>query len=596
MKSSVWRLLAAIGVTFSVSVVGLAAPNGEEGVTTAVRPGLVTDPTTDAQITAPEYNGVFVYVCANGPYNTDSVWHQGMGDCNLVSGVLEKPVVANWAKDRDKEFLRGPFVSENDLEGSLVRSWELSADFTTLVLNLREGVRWHDKAPLDGRPFEPSDLDEYLEHLFGLVENDGQCKAGPMCSMNVASIGHTTNPSVTLHLERPSFFQLVDFLDSSRMFVFPPELLKNGYDSFDWRDLVGTGPYMLADYVEKTSISWHRNPNYWGVDEKFPRNHLPYVGEVQALIVPDAEMRETLFLTGQIDFLGIDRTSISVDALPEFMEHGKELWDTWLAVHAFGVNVNNLPLSILEVRAAMQMALDLPTINQNLFGDLANWTPTGQVGDTLSEYYTPFEEWPDELQERYTYNPSKAGEWLDAAGYPRGADGTRFETNLYLPDSFDQRYTEDAIDFWREIGIIVKTRRLDWREYDLMAQESSLKDLAWTFGARQYFNESFATRWYGGAQYNPAAVDDPGMNELIDALIEARRNYAVADFQRLFRAIDMYAIDQHWTIWGPAAPTIRATQPWVKGYNGEFRVGRGNTNALFARLWIDSALKSQMGD
>ena len=42
-------------------------------------------------------------------------------------------------------------------------------------------------------------------------------------------------------------------------------------------NLVGTGPMELTDLVEGSSITWTKNPNYWGFDEKFPDNRLPYV-------------------------------------------------------------------------------------------------------------------------------------------------------------------------------------------------------------------------------------------------------------------------------------------------------------------------------
>ena len=63
--------------------------------------------------------------------------------------------------------------------------------------------------------------------------------------------------------------------------------------------------------------------------------------------------------------------------------------------------------------------------------------------------------------------------------------------------------------------------------------------------------------------------------------------------QRLTAEADMYMIEQHWYIWGPKVPQFEAVQPWVIGFNGE--IFFGNTHAPFERLWIDSALKGEMG-
>ena len=572
---SAWRTLAAVGVAVLVAVNGVAGAESEAAA--------AGKPTTE-----PKY--VLVYVCAWGPPDTASVWYQGAEDCNLISGVLEKPVVANWAKERDDEYLRSPHVPADDMTGALVESWELTDDLT-LVLHLREGVYWHDKAPVNGREFTVSDLEFFLKMLFGL--DDGECKAGPKwCSVRVDTVSHTTNPTVTLHLGHPSFFELGDMLDSRRLFIYPPELLRQADGTFVWQDLVGTGPFMLADYQPGMSITWHKNPNYWGFDEKHENRRLPYVDEVRALIIPDPEVRKSLFLDGKIDYLGIAGTSVPSDS-DELTGFSRELndivfWDTWVgSVHTYGVNVNSPPLDALEVRAALQMALDLETINETLFDGRANWTPHGQVGDFLTDYYTPFDEWPDEVQGRYIYDPDGAKALLEEAGYSLGDDEIRFKITLQQPENIDNRYAEIAMSYWREIGIIVDFEAVDRSSFNAMRESASWDGLASTIAAVQSFDERLATQWEGGAPYNPAAVDDPEMNKLIAELRRAKQDQAVDEYRSLFRKIDQYAIDQHWAIWGPAAPRLRVTQPWVKGYNGEYHLGRGNTNALFARLWID---------
>jgi hypothetical protein len=66
--------------------------------------------------------------------------------------------------------------------------------------------------------------------------------------------------------------------------------------------------------------------------------------------------------------------------------------------------------------------------------------------------------------------------------------------------------------------------------------------------------------------------------------------------QRLTRETLMYGIERHWGIWGGEAQQWQVTQPWVMGYNGEIWLGGvGQTDSIFARLWIDSELKEAMG-
>ena len=65
--------------------------------------------------------------------------------------------------------------------------------------------------------------------------------------------------------------------------IMPPEVIEQHGDVKDWRNLVGTGPFMITDWVEDSQITWAKNPDYWGHDEKYPENRLPYVDELRAI-------------------------------------------------------------------------------------------------------------------------------------------------------------------------------------------------------------------------------------------------------------------------------------------------------------------------
>jgi hypothetical protein len=65
--------------------------------------------------------------------------------------------------------------------------------------------------------------------------------------------------------------------------------------------------------------------------------------------------------------------------------------------------------------------------------------------------------------------------------------------------------------------------------------------------------------------------------------------------ERLIAEADEYAMSRHWLIWGPMSPIHFYIQPWVVGYNGELSVGGPRETTMYARFWIDSALKKEMG-
>ena len=63
----------------------------------------------------------------------------------------------------------------------------------------------------------------------------------------------------------------------------------------------------------------------------------------------------------------------------------------------------------------------------------------------------------------------------------------------------------------------------------------------------------------------------------------------------LGREGDFYLVKNHIYLWAPLNPWFNVTQPWVQGFDGDFYMGSWNKNAVYARLWIDQALKREMG-
>ena len=66
------------------------------------------------------------------------------------------------------------------------------------------------------------------------------------------------------------------------------------------------------------------------------------------------------------------------------------------------------------------------------------------------------------------------------------------------------------------------------------------------------------------------------------------------EYNRIAGELNQYGIEKFWTIWGPMAPQYLAVQPWIIGFNAKLRLGNGQYNTVFTRLWIDQDLK-EMG-
>ena len=562
---------------------------------------LVKDPTTGKMVSAPEYGGTLTFAAKLEPPSTDPVL--GVGGSRGVTGVAERLGIVNWGLDREEFDLSSLFHSLSEYKGHLAESWE-TPDDTTIVLNIRQGVHWHDKPPMNGRELTAKDIEYNFHRILGLGSGfteppaayDGYLAANTIFE----SVTATDKWTVVIKLKEPKVGTLFAILDDPGAFILPPEVIKEHGDVKDWRNLVGTGTYMLTDWVDGSSMTWEKNPDYWGFDEKYPENRLPYVDQLRGLIMKEDATILAALHTGKFDYVGIigggqmiyipeaeslQRTNPEIELYP------------WAArsESAFTFNMGGgeerPPFNDVRVRHAMQMALDLETINNTFFKGFAKWKPQGMIGVAIGG--SPFEEWPEELKGYYTYDPEGAEKLLDEAGYPRGADGIRFKVDLEHYEFFLLDYTQIAAAYWAEIGVDVEITVGERSAYIAHVRQHTYGDMTVTIAGLQYISPLASIAYFHSESgWNPPNLNDPEYDLLYEA---ARDATTEEDQQRASLEADMYLIKNHIILWGPTAPKFNAVQPWVIGYNGEASMGLGNTMAIFPRLWIDSELKEAMG-
>ena len=110
-----------------------------------------------------------------------------------------------------------------------------------------------------------------------------------------------------------------------------------------------------------------KNPNYWGHDERYPQNQLPYIDTLKILIIPDNAAALEALRTGKIDALdGLlpSQAQAMQKTNPEILQVA------YPAGNATTIDPRNdrAPFNDIRVRKAMQMAIDLPTIARTHYG------------------------------------------------------------------------------------------------------------------------------------------------------------------------------------------------------------------------------------
>ncbi len=556
----------------------------------------VTDPTTGKVVTAPEYGGTLTFARKDRPEGPDIVVHWGASF--LADGVLEKLTTADWATPRDKY----NFVFHNvptHTRGALAESWS-QPDPLTYIVNVRQGVHWHDKPPMSGRELTAQDIEYNFHRMLGMgsgfTERSEMSTSWAGADVQVESITATDKWTVVFKLKELNLGTLDAILDGNAYLTYPPEVIKEHGGVTDWRNLVGTGPLMLTDWTKGSSITWDKNPDYWGTDEKYPENRLPYIDRLRALIMPEVATRLAALRTGRVDYIGpIGATAMrNVDQVESLQKTnpGLVIWPVppGRSDNGFGVNVQMKPFDDIRVRKAMQMALNLEEINNAFYKGYADITPQGQLNRSFTDVVTPFEEWPEEVKKVFDYDPEGAEALLDEAGYKRGADGIRFKSVLMHPDRYDLNYTELAASYWNKIGVDVE---IDVQPVAVFVARRAEKDFEMQNAEAAGFWPPLGSqrRFTPSALWNSSNVNDPvytAMQEAVQAATTLEEAFGIVG------EMQQYAIEKFWQIWGPMPPYYLAVQPWVKGFNGETRLGgAGQDLRIFTRLWIDQELKDK---
>ncbi len=551
---------------------------------------MVKDPSTGEMVNAPKYGGTIRPVVNFKNEGIDPYIRYTAGA--WIGLVNEKLGIADWAVDRSVVSYTTLYLPGEALTGQLAESWE-NPDPLTYVFKIRDGMFWHDKAPVTGRPQTAHDVAYSFNRVLGLsggFEPGPDIKTFGLSKIAFDSITATDDSTVVFKLTAPSIDALKVILVGEHAYIVAREVVEQFGDIQDWRNVVGTGPYELTDVLEGSSWIYTKIDDYWGFDEKFPDNRLPYANQVEYVIVNNPAAILSLMRSGQADWIGFSMNShlTSVDQAVNLQKPNPDLVlhpYSYRAETAFNFNNQKPPFNDIRVRRALSMAIDFDAIAENYMQGWGDASPVGGLGKRVLGYFMPFEEWPDEVKRYYRYDPEAAEKLLDEAGYPRGADGVRFKTIYEHYEFFDLGYYQIAMDYLRQVGIDVEIQgitRAEMIEKALAQTYLGLRSATWA-SEGPVAPAGIAPYWSKNG-WRPQNNNDPVFDEYYENALAAT---TVEEQQEWLRKADLRIAEQLWTIRGPVVPLLGVTQPWLKGYNGEGDLGSMQRPTIFARLWVD---------
>ncbi len=592
MKSRIIWILASSLLTLSLV---LASCGGEEEEPTeepTVQPTEkpTEEPVTEEPVTPgggnwwdawgePEYGGTLTFQSSRDVSNWDHYFRP-----NNFALYLETMGIYDFTLDRDIWDFKGAYIPDEYITGLLAESWECT-DFQTVTLNIRKGINWQNKPPMNGRELTADDIAHHYHRFLGIgggYEEGSPYYSGAVYFKGLESATVIDKYTLVFKWAQPSRMAVSALIDPAfQNPIEAPEAVELYGDLQDWENAVGTGPWMLDDYVSASSITYSKNPNYWRYDERYPQNKLPYADHIKILIIPDAATARSALRTGKIDQL----RGVNWEQALNISEQNPELILTRIPAGggALAFRNDNEPFTDIRVRKALQMSIDRETIAKTYYGGTASDKPMGL--SSVKGWYIPYDEWSDDLQEEYSYNPERAKELLTEAGYPNG-----FKTNLVCSSSGSLDLYEIIQSYLEDIGVEMEINVMEptvYMSYTRAGKNDQMAIAVWHGASGPLFVD--IGRALSTNPTNVSHNDDPVYDDMIrqyDAMIdpEEAREWHIK--------CDMYAIEHHWALHIVPTASFIISQPWLKGYAGD--VMNWNHGAYYSRFWIDHELKESM--
>lgn len=286
----------------------------------------------------------------------------------------------------------------------LARSWKVAPDGKTFEFEIAQNVKWHDGTPFtnDDIVFTFKEMGPKFSNTYSLVMRD------------LVDIEAGTPGKITFKFSKP-VGAFLSYLGDPNFNILPKHIYSGSDPTQNPKNFepVGTGPFMLKEWVRGDRLTLVKNPNYW-------QPGLPHFDTLIMRRVPNASASVSALEQGSIQLvisevppvtaLQLKGSKTIATLAPSVLARTLNLWP----------NLRNKPLSELPVRQALSLAMDRPRMVSNIGFD-QTVTARGPIG-SRSPYM-------DKSLPELKRDVAKANQMLDAAGYPR-KDGTRFSLNL----------------------------------------------------------------------------------------------------------------------------------------------------------------------
>jgi peptide/nickel transport system substrate-binding protein len=540
-----------------------------------------------AETEAPKYGGtlevgtVYVTLTALSWDAQDWNWKHNHDTGQVYEQLFAADLSKSVKNGGPYPFYADAWLPSDAIRGELAESWEWKENPLRVEIKLRKGIMFPDKpGVMASRELVADDVVFAFNRL-----NNSPRKLKDYFN-HVAKVEATDKHTVVFTLN--GYFAEWDYRFGYGYYsaIYPKEVADAG--AANWRNVNGTGPFMLTDYVQGNSNTYSKNPNYWGRDKVNGGEYqLPFIDKLVFRTIKDEATFVTALRTAKLDILENMRWQ-NVD---ELKRNAPRLqWSRWLSMSGtyLAFQVDQKPFDDIRVRRALNMAVNKKEIVSAYYNGNAELFAYPMHPD-YKGYYEPLEAMPASVKELYEYNPDRAKKLLAEAGIRNGFS-FKVQVCACNPDHMDLLPLVAA--YLEQVGVKIEIEPMEYAAF--LSAMTTRKMTPGYFMNNGHTNPTTTIRksFTTGQQWNASGWSDPAFDKKMDEVYAERDE---TKRQAMLKEMTREIIDKAPYIWLPTPYIHSAWWPWVKNYNGELRAGAVRPGPIYARIWIDQDLKKKMG-
>lgn len=351
-------------------------------------------------------------------------------------------------------------LTDQDLETGeiipwLAESWEVSDDDLSYTFHLREGVTFSNGEAFDAHAVKTA-FDANRDFA---AENPTTFGATYIAGYDHADV--VDDRTITLVLESPNaaFLQATS---TTNLSILAPESYTKTPDERSRGAIIGTGPFTLEEYTPDERIELVRREGYAWPSASSANRGEAYLDGVEITYVPEANVRNGSFQAGDLDIAWprepfTDADLALLESVGGTIESRSLPGPSW----AYYANVaDGRVLADDRVREALQLSIDRESYASTIYN--ADFDIVEGPYDKTTPYFSS-------QADKLGYDPERAGELLNEAGWELGDDGYRYKdgekltlTRLLQAESTGEVLVQDQL---KQVGIDLQLEVLVAGEY-----------------------------------------------------------------------------------------------------------------------------------